>query len=306
MSDGKNALFMRDPVAFMRRYAVMPPDNIDSDIGDEAQDMATFAAVGKDYLYSNMDEKVGWLNFRKKPKHGALNLSFVHAAEGTVIVDGTYAPRAHKIKSYWLPWSAGGAIIRLAIPDANNIPAGQDDADYFFTATISGCSIFIKGTQRQPVIYHAGGQTLQNDPNNAATFWRGLVNTYSGAGAVVAEVNKTHYVSDPNAVRANQTTVNAEAFDAWLRGNLNNEFQVQDVHPWGCVMGVRAANGDWTFYLQENATILFYSFKKKFFSGNRVQSALRGAGRPMIFREIFPNGAGHAVFNPGLPRRLGG
>ncbi|MGH9612053.1 MAG: hypothetical protein ACRD4P_03120, partial [Bryobacteraceae bacterium] len=124
-------------------------------------------------------------------------------------------------------------------------------------------------------------------------------------GAIVAEVNKTHYVSDPNAVRANQTTVNAEAFEAWLQGNLNNDFQIQDVHPWGCVMGVRDGNGDWTFYLQENATILFYSFKKKFFSGNRVQSAMRGAGRPMVFREIYPNGAGHIVLNPSLPRRLG-
>jgi hypothetical protein len=307
MSEGKNAKFMADPVAFMRTYSVMAPDSVGHNIGDEGGTLPTTAMMGKDYVYSDMQvgQKVAYLNFAKKARKGPANLTFIHKSEGTMVLDATYAQRPHKVKSYFLPWTAGGGIIRLEIPDKATIAAGTLDSDYFFTATITGCSIFIKGTQRNPIIYHAGGPTnAPANPAGAATFWRNLITTCSaGDGALAAEINKMHYVTDPAAGGA--TTANAQTFQGWLTANTGQDLRIQSVEPWGCVMGVRDAAGNWRFYLQENATILFYEMKKKnVFSNTRVQGQLRASGRPMIFREIFPNGAAHHVFMPSLPRRL--
>lgn len=110
-------------------------------------------------------------------------------------------------------------------------------------------------------------------------------------------------MSDPAA--GGSRTANAQTFQAWLAANTGTNLRINSVEPWGCVMGVRDGAGNWKFYLQENATILFYEMKKKHvFSSTRVQGQLRASGRPMIFREIFPNGAWHHVFMPSLPRRL--
>jgi hypothetical protein len=306
MSDGKNKAFMENPVAFMKKYSVCPGDDVGQYIGDKAVSMNTKGTTGADYVYSAMDpaKTVAWLNFAKKPRGGGVNMSFIPKAEGAVSVDGYYTAQPGKVKSYWLPWTAGGGIIKLAIPAQGTVPVAQD-ANYFFTATITGCSVFIKGTRQAPEIYHAGGDTKQSDPLQAALFWRNLMNTYSGPGAIVGEVNKTHYISDPTSMKKGTNTQNSETFEAWLKNNTSPDLNIQMVFPWGCVMGLRDGTGNWKFYLQENCTILFTRMvKTSIFSKTKVQSAVTGSARPMIFREIFPNGGMHHVFLPQLPRRL--
>ncbi len=306
MSDGKNKAFMADPVAFMKRYAVCPADDIGMYIGDQATSMNTTGSVGKDYVYSTIatGKRVAWLNFAKRARGSGVSMSFIPKAEGAISVDGSYAPQPHKVKSFFLPWTAGGGIIKLAIPQKGTVTAVQD-ADYFFTATITGCSVFIKGTRQAPEVYHAGGDTKQSNPLQAALFWRNLMTTYSGGGALVEEVNKTHYISDPHSSKGGTNTQNSETFEAWLKANSPNDLDIQMVFPWGCVMGLRDAAGDWTFYLQENATILYSKWEKKsIFSKTKVKGTMTGAARPMLFREIFPNGGTHHVFLPQLPRKL--
>lgn len=120
--------------------------------------------------------------------------------------------------------------------------------------------------------------------------------TYSGGGAIVKEVDKTEYISDPTSRKKGTNTPNSETFEDWLKDKKPADLDIQMVFPWGCVMGLRDATGAWKFYLQENATILFTKWKKKsVFSSQKVQSSMSGAARPMIF-EIFPNGGMHHVF----------
>ena len=305
MSGGKNKAFMENPIDFMKKYAVCPADDIGMYIGDKAVSMNTSGTTGTDYVYSTIDpnKSVAWLNFSKKPRGSGVNMAFIPKAEGVIAVDGTYAAQPGKVKSYFLPWTAGGGIIKVSIPQKGTVPAAQD-ADYFFTATITGCSVFIKGTQQAPEVYHAGGDTKQSDPLQAALFWRNLMATYSG-GAVVKEVDKTEYISDPTSRKKGTNTPNSETFEDWLKDKKPADLDIQMVFPWGCVMGLRDATGAWKFYLQENATILFTKWKKKsVFSTQKVQSSMSGAARPMIFREIFPNGGMHHVFVPQLPRKL--
>lgn len=305
MSGGKNKMFLKDPVKFMQTYAVVPGDNIGYE-GDNAIRMKN--ALGTtDYFFSTIapTHQVAWLNFSKFASGQGSN-TFLHKAPGAVAIDGSYLPLPHKVKSYFLPWSAAGAIINLKIPKKNAIPVGQDDADFFFTASITGCSIFIKGTPDNPTIYHAGGDTGQSDPAAGAAFWRNLMFTYSDARAISTEVNKTDYVSDPLANLAGKTTRNAEIFETWLKNNSSKSLDISMTQPYGCVMGIRDPAGNWTFYLQENATIFYFKMKKEsLFSKTRVQDGgMRLTGRPMIFREIFPNGTGHQTFVPQLPRKI--
>jgi hypothetical protein len=307
MSGGMNKKFMADPIAFMEKYSVAPADDVQGDIGDRA--VAMKDALGtQDYVFSKMPRasKIAWLNFSKRERGSGFSASFCAAAEGGVTVDGSFDERAHKVKSYFLPWTAGGGIIELMIPPMGRFNPNSD-VKYFFTATITGCSIFVKGTRKAPVIYHAGGQTGQNDPVQAANFWRNLMARYSSPRAIVGEVNKTDYVSQTGlgTVQAPATT-HSQAFEAWLKNNSPSDLDISWTFPWGCVMGIRADNGDWSFYLQENVTIFYYKFTKAHWYSTKktVKSQLTGAARPMLFREFFPGGAPQATFTPGMPRKL--
>ncbi len=313
MSGGKNKAFRNDPVAFMRKYSVCVADDIQGNIGDRAVDMPTTASA-EDYVFSTMDagHSIAWLNFDKPHGTGA-NLVFGPKSEGSVIVSGSYAQQDGKVKSYFLPWTAGGGIINLSIPAMNALGNPNTDVKYFFTATITGCSVFIKGTAQAPVIYHAGGQTGQNNPANAAAFWQNLMNVHSGAGAVVGEVNKTDYVSQVGLGNpATPATAHSQAFEAWLQNNAPNDLDIDFTFPWGCIMGVRDdTTGDWTFYLQENVSIYYYKFTKKHWYSssnniktNGIKGTLTARNRPMLFRQFFPGGLGHVHYQPALPRRL--
>jgi hypothetical protein len=307
MSGGMNKKFMADPIAFMQKYAVAPADDVQKDIGDEAVSMPTTAS-NEDYVFSNMPQtsKVAWLNFSKRARGAGYSASFCASAEGGITVDGSFNERPHKVKSYFLPWTAGGGIISLAIPAIG--PANPDnDVKYFFTATITGCSVFIKGTQRAPIIYHAGGETGRSNPVLAALFWRNLMNRYAGTGAIVGEVNKTDYISQiGQGTKSSPATAHSQEFETWLKANSSKDLDISWTFPWGCVMGVRDNQGDWTFYLQENVTIFYSKFTKAhwYSTQKKVKGQMTGAARPMLFRQFFPGGAPQADFVPSLPRKL--
>lgn len=307
MSGGMNKKFVADPIDFMQKYAVAPADDVQNDIGDRKINMPN-ALGSEDYVFSRMPQakQIAWLNFAKRERGAGYSASFVPAAEGGVTVDGSFDERPGKVRSYFLPWTAGGGIITLAIPPVKR--TGVDTSPrYFFTATITGCSIFVKGTPRAPVVFHAGGQTGQNDPVQAANFWRDLMTRYSGTAPIAAEINKTNYVSQPGLGTAQAPqTAHSQAFEAWLKGNSPKDLDISWTFPWGCVMGIRDDNGDWTFYLQENVTIFYSKLTKAHWYSTKktVKGQLTGAARPMLFRQFFPGGAPIATFVPSMPRKL--
>ena len=298
MSLKMNALFKDDALGFMKKYAVQPGD----DIGNTGVKMADLDAALGTYFFKNMHEskRVGYLNFDEQPSGGG-----AAGLGGLVKVSGRINFVFGDVKSYFLPWKTN-EIIRLNIP-ARDAALLNDDVRYFFTAAISGCSIFVKGTAKAPIIFHAGGNTGQNDPVQAAKFWRDMMEQHPLSAGPTVEINKTHYVTDSIAHGVG-VTAHSRQFETWLKANATGDLNVEEIAATGCVMGFRDLQDDWSFYLQENVTITHSKFKKKVFGGfsktNTVVGSKTTSCRPMLFRKFFPGGLGQADFRPSMPRAL--
>lgn len=318
-----NALFQADPMRFMAKYSCNPTSTIEGRTG--AADPTGFGTAPS-YRYHVMPtaDHIAYLDFHKiKQSPDAKTRSDTirtHHATGQIEVVGNFTPDITKVKSYFLPWLADN-IISLTIPAMTALNPG---VPYFFTAGINGCSIFIKGTAQSPMIFHAGGNTGQNDPTAGATFWRDMMESHAGTrattvGANLAEVNKTQYTVDKISTTKHKTpdgtkysmvnklgTAQSRSFETWLKKEVAGDYIVEAVAPTGCVMGLRAANGDWSFYLQENVSITYYKFTKSGFFGTtkvKTDSSMNVVMRPLRFTQIYP-GQAHVKFVPNLSRVL--
>jgi hypothetical protein len=304
MAGGKNREFMADPIAFMKKHSCFPTDIIESEQGRAYKQMnVTVSGAAAQYPLQEMGSafKVGYLGFSKRPRGSAFNFQAPACADEVMGVYGTYTPTAGRVKSYFLPWIQGG-IMKIEIPAKGTVVV-NDDVKYFFTAGLTGCSIFIRGTPQAPIVYHAGGETGSgNDVAAGAKFWRDLIERHEGGA--YREVNKTEYNSGVGL--GQMKSVHSVAYENWLKANTPTDLNISMTSPFGCVMGVRADNGDWTFYLQQNATVIYTKMKKAhFYSQDRkVTSTTRGVARPMVFTRFFPQGPANVVFNPSAVRAI--
>jgi hypothetical protein len=233
--------------------------------------------------------------------------------------DATYVPNKAHVPIYWLPWEDGG-IISLTIPQKGTGNSPTPDPDRFFTAAINGCSVVVTGNAGNPRVFHCGGSTYQNTSAATAQFWRGLVGGLTNR-AISGEVNKNMYIAEDGVTvtdktgRVLKTTQAAKDYHAWLQSNSSKNLTVEEVRPWGCVMGIRDGNSNWKFYLQENASVEYTILHKKHgvrvaekeqklrktdkgdFKGLRnpntdekvIVERKRTVARPIKFYEIYPN-----------------
>jgi hypothetical protein len=324
-----NAAFVKNSIEFMRRYSLVPDANFGKfgAISDTEFNPAENAA-DKTYLYRQIErgkgERRAYLNFVKVKPSFSKSVSGMTrnmSASGQIKVTGSYRRTSDdEVRSYYLPWQTE-TVIGINIPKIND--DGVNRTPYFFTAGINGCSVFIKGDRKSPSVYHAGGDTQQADPNDGATFWRDILESHpatstAAKGPTVGEVNKTQYVLDkvtyeniglgrgtaPRIVKVSHGTAMSRDYQQWISSGNTGTFTIEKVSPEGCVMGIRADNGDWTFYLQENVSITYFALQKKThgFLGTKtktveVEGSKRTIMRPMQLTEIFPGGPGHARFN---------
>jgi hypothetical protein len=256
---------------------------------DASQASATNAAItfGE---YTTPTKKIGYAHFEKATDSGG---KFRLAVE-TI-------SKAHSFPIYYLPW-ASNKVLRLSIPPKGTAPAGVPDPDIFFTAGINGCSVFIEGTQQHPTIYHAGTEDKLGGINSGK-FWRNLYREWSATaaaepkgGKTFGEVKKSQYIKGQGKetdARFQDTTRTGVDYEAWIR-NAQTDIDVTLVQPWGSVFGLRDALGAWTFYLQKNAVVKYYSFKKSgvFGTGGRKRGATeKSYNVPLQLMQVFP---GHA------------
>lgn len=294
-----NLLVNSDATAryLMKTYSVHPPDDADGEKGNLVRNVEGVRDSGAIKISKMFNKKVAYLHLNKRARGHAS----VTGNEGgdTLYGSASYNPNSG-VPVYWLPWDAGGAIISINLPKKGTGGRDQPDPDRFFTAAINGCSVFIVGQPDNPTVYHCGGDTGVNGIAGSAKFWRDMMTRMGGSKA--RGVDKEDYIKT-EGVRDGQgyaTTQAAKDYQTWLDSEYSGRLEIKDVMPWGCVMGIRDNAGLWKFYLQENATVAYYTLKKKgIFSNSKVHvkekindvkvDKVRAVSRPICFREIYPD-----------------
>lgn len=171
-------------------------------------------------------------------------------------------------QAYFLPWYGAGCATSMTLPSP---PA----ANYFFTSSLAGCSVFVTNTWQDPTIYHCGIEShlwgnggRPARPVDVPGFWRGMVNHIS-ANAIIGEANTEMYRRDPTVTHNRpcdgtgvQTETTADAVDCMtnmihddyvtLRGTDRVRGGV--AIPCGSFLGYYTG-GRWHFYLQQNLLI---------------------------------------------------
>lgn len=189
--------------------------------------------------------------------------------------------------TYWLPW-AENQIYRITLR-----PSGKSkkdiDPDYFFTAPVNGCSVFVEGPPEQPTVYHANAQTHGGEFNQEtakafkklqrqkADYMRERYLAFSsahekqGKGVTTAgpdnprEVNTTHYFN--RGFHEAFTDDLKEVVEKLVEKTKGikvvidqDRVKVEDVA--GTVFGVRK-DGEWKFYFQKRVMVTFFVNEQK-------------------------------------------
>lgn len=314
-----------DPLTFAQKHCIKAGDVAGGHSAEDRREM-------DGYKYSKMmdGDKISYLNCWKADlgrgvalqapqgtyTEAEIKRSIIEGAD-TICVTAQASSDPTMVPAWFLPWDARGGTVALRIPPK----AGHTGTypPFFLTAAINGCSVFVTGTSKNPRVFHSGkGTDVDGD---AVKVWRDMVVSITGKTPdQIAEANKTMYIKD-GATRDSQglaTTPMAKKFEEVLHrhydptrpDNQNKDrVQVREVRPWGAFFGVCDAGGDWTFYLQENATITYDLFEKPapqnhhfydpilraFKKPKPIPGKSFSVSRPMTIRQIFPGGGGTAA-----------
>ena len=279
--------FSQNKIQFMDRYPCLPPKNL----------------PGVDtYLQRNVNaEETNWNVCRVTTPYSSAGF-YRNKYDCVITHDGqsreagnraaALAPlgRPGERKIRFLPYISG-MVAKYAIFNTGT-------AHTFFTGGINGCSVFIDGTHRRPVVYHVGqegslatvfsnrkdyglGPNLMQRLNRnyedkkSISFYENLVHHYNG-WPCVTQVNKRHYISSGHPKGSTQRS---RDLAAWLATSDMLGFKIPPnkilVNPYGCVWGQQVGL-NWEFYLQENALIILMGKMR------------RGVGVVMRHSKIFP------------------
>ena len=224
---------------------------------------------------------------------------------------------------YFLPWDARGAAVEMTIPSRNPDLPERTHPRFFFTAVLSGCSVFFRGNRQYPTIYHCGtsGKTGGGAPTEGESnaFFDRLLKTarFLGVGARPSGRAKMVRSTDYRVTKASGASPELEQLTDEVLEKLRRHYAgrvlVESATSWGMVFGVRAER-DWTFYLQRNCTIVHkmwedvereVQIRKKIWRGLRTKTITRkyitrglsgpkAKAVPVSLTQVFPGG-GHTM-----------
>jgi hypothetical protein len=267
-------IFQRDPVAFLKQYAITPLDFtsvsarlLATGLYDaKTHNQAGGAGIDSTLSVKGRSKQIAYTTLEQvsdpqtnQTEHNSYKLMFRCPTEvGTDSAD--YIP------CWFLPW-ASNHLTRMVIPP--RIANRALDSDIFFTAAINGCSVMVTGNPKGPTITHGGTQDSRSNPSNENPFansdarqhWLGLFQADLATRNVntpIYGIHKDDYINH----NLTGTTPEATAYQNFLGTNSSQTMRVEDVRAEGAVFGVRDAGGDWSFYLQKKARITFTRLRK--------------------------------------------
>jgi hypothetical protein len=140
----------------------------------------------------------------------------------------------------------------------------------FFTAALSGCSVFVVGDRRNPSVFH-GGSSFQLDHKHLAAgqtveeFWMSKLGPKPRTTRV-RSIGKSDYINQlRRGYQSNDDRLGTTALAQEVEQTLTTQgnCEVTSVSPWGCVFGLRDDGGHWAFELVKNVTMQYWRIKKR-------------------------------------------
>ncbi len=262
--------FRDDPVAFALKYPLTVPGpgirmhfKEKSFLHDEEQ-VTGYQVAGAERIY--------WFDVGRMK--GEPSMTEVQLQSG---VDEELEP------AYWLPW-AEDQIIRTVLRPSGKATGSLEgvDPDYFFTAPLTGCSVFVEGPPDQPIVYHANAKRHSGTFATQLTrqqFLRlqqakveemqkrfGAFSTQQekqsrgevrlGPGESGRQTSMLDYMSRAHSSEFSnelEEVVSAATKGEYTRIEIAGQ-KIVVTHAEGTVFGVRR-KGDWTFYFQKRVRI---------------------------------------------------
>lgn len=281
------------------QIAVSPPDTATGNRISQGRgfrrDTSSNAAIEfTKVALDDAGERIGYVELKRASgaKEGALTFDCTTA-------DATpTGARANGVPIWWLPWESRHMIkIKIvaqttALSDSAGVPL--PNPDLFFTAAVSGCSVFVRGGPVTPSVYHGGiDGKLVDDTSGKFTvrgvfskrqfkrlggstpaFWRQVLSgmdydTHRGDVDLLtptAGANKFNRPNDPvgeintthyTSDKGTKSTRNSRAFEQFLKKQAKTcNRRIDVIAPWGSVFGLRSG-ANWTFYLQQNVLVVY-------------------------------------------------
>ena len=256
---GYTAQFNADPLMFLRKHSMSPPDNAGAmpgrqfGLGNDANTDIAAGALNNGVVTRNAG---GGVRFTHIIPHPAPN--FAGAMCLRINTDGTQ-PDTSWLPIHWLPWFSQQIIEYKIPPVPSSLVEPPEDSfpRLFFTAGINGCSVFVRGEADSPTISHAGITGTLKRP--AGQFWRDQMTATGvdlGGFKIKGEVNRADYMW--NDLKESKL---ADDFLKWKSSDSNGKFTLENRSPFGCVFGIMYGR-HWTFYLQESILMAKVDFLK--------------------------------------------
>ncbi|MEM9062085.1 MAG: hypothetical protein AAGD13_16625 [Pseudomonadota bacterium] len=255
------------------------------------------AAMGADFSAQDDEEQLRRLGVAQaaKEEYKATHKSYIRGAT-TLVSENSSDAAGDRVPCYFLPWDASGAAMELTIPELPDDATADTHPPVFMTAALSGCSIFVRGTARNPRIFHCGSQ-FDTTGADATEYWTGAMRQILGDDAVVGAnaIHNKDYMLPNRGDQGSGKTIRDAAHDRF-KSHYKEGYKVEETNPWGAVFGIRIG-ADWEFYMQENVTVTYRKllpptgFFKKLKKPKPVDQA-RVVARPAMVRKIFPGGGG--------------
>lgn len=259
-------LLLRDkPLEFMKRYAMSPPSNAGystvpvpdwtPDSGrPQFQHQLNQTMTARRTLWNDPGDQVrigeGTVVHQRVTKAGVQHAEVVDspdaAKKGAKSFTLSAAPAANRVPMHFLPWGSE-ALIDMRLPEDKSDGTDPDNPNLFFTAALSGCSVFVDGHPARPRVVHAGIDGKLNV--NARKFWEDrLVDLATQSGEPIDDhmrsIDKSMY---------GDTTMGWQ-YKQWLKNEYRDTLTIRSVREWASVFGIRYGRL-WSFYLQRNAMV---------------------------------------------------
>jgi len=240
--------FQQNPITFLRKYALSPPD------GSAGEVIKTWSITNDGNILTGTN---GPLNSSLKLRKAGIAKYFCDFTRHgllpgclTVSLSPTRTSR-EQFCEHWLPWDSLAITKHRIPPIPGGIVGGSEDEDefprFFMTAGINGCSVFIDGPPESPTIYHAGitGKLARSSDE----FWREQLSTALEGTSREGHMPKGQ-VHSGEYMGTDSPAINR--YIDWATAGGTAPFRMEVTSCFGSVVGVRFGRY-WSFYLQQNA-----------------------------------------------------